>query len=40
MLDPKGDLPWNEEPVAQDISHLSNQKVRSTVEIDGDVTDQ
>ena len=31
MLDPKGDMPWNEDPLAQDISHLSNQKVSSAV---------
>jgi hypothetical protein len=28
MLDPKGDMPWHEDPLAQDILHLNNPKVK------------
>jgi hypothetical protein len=28
MLDPKGDMPWNEDALAQDILHLNNPKVK------------
>jgi hypothetical protein len=28
MLDPKGDMPWNEDTTAQDVLHLNNPKVR------------
>jgi thioredoxin-like negative regulator of GroEL len=28
MLDPKGDMPWDEESVAQDIAHLHNQQTQ------------
>ena len=27
MLDPKGDMPWSEDPLAIDILHLNNPKV-------------
>jgi hypothetical protein len=27
MFDPKGDLPWNEDALAQDVLHLQNPKV-------------
>lgn len=29
MLDPKGDMPWNEDALAQDVLHLNNPKVIS-----------
>lgn len=28
MLDPKGDMPWNEDALAQDVLHLNNPKVK------------
>lgn len=28
MLDPKGEMPWEEDPEAQHVAHLANQKVR------------
>ena len=27
MLDPKGEIPWNEEADAKDVLHLQSQKV-------------
>jgi thioredoxin-like negative regulator of GroEL len=33
MLDPKGDMPWDEESDAQDIAHLHNHKVNLTLSI-------
>ena len=32
MLDPKGEIPWNEEADAKDVLHLQNQKVGLTPE--------
>jgi hypothetical protein len=28
MLDPKGDMPWNEDALAQDVLHLNTPKVK------------
>jgi len=31
MLDPKGDMPWSEDALAQDVLHLHNSKVKYTL---------
>lgn len=30
MLDPKGEMPWNEDPLADDVLHLQTPKVKSS----------
>ena len=29
IFDPKGEMPWNEDPLAEDVLHLENPKVNS-----------
>jgi len=31
MLDPKGDMPWEEDILAQDVLHLNNPKVKKKI---------
>ncbi len=31
MLDPKGDMPWNEDILAQDVLHLNSPKVKKSL---------